>query len=179
MDHQQSHVMHQSSCKSGFQMTKKGIFSCSINKRTMDCGCNQNHFHWSTIADVGECIDYLIESRHRLYKEIFQQILLLCRVESSKVCAWETSSFFLPEPKICPLSVDLASLSPLLYIWSGHYARRDGGWGLFDRQKGCVGKGCFRVVGAVFVDFFHFLLFFVTFFTACNFYKLFFLLKQG
>jgi hypothetical protein len=72
-DHQQSRVMHQSSCKSGFQMTKKGIFSCSINKRTMDCGCNHNHFHLSDIADVGECIDYLIESRHRLYKEIFQQ----------------------------------------------------------------------------------------------------------
>ncbi len=73
-DHQQSRVMHQSSCKSGFKMTKKGIFSCSINKRTMDCGYNHNHFHLSAIADVGECIDYLIESRHRLYEEIFQQI---------------------------------------------------------------------------------------------------------
>jgi hypothetical protein len=71
-NHQQSCVMHQSSCKSGFQMTKKGMFSCSINKR-MDCGCNHNHFHLSDIADVSECIDYLIESRHRLYEEIFQQ----------------------------------------------------------------------------------------------------------
>lgn len=39
----------------------------------MDCVCNHNHFHLSDIADVGECIDYLIESRHRLYEEIFQQ----------------------------------------------------------------------------------------------------------
>jgi predicted enzyme related to lactoylglutathione lyase len=34
-------------------------------------------------------------------------------------------------------------------------------------------------MGAVFVDFFHFLLLFVTFFIACNFYKLLFTVETG
>jgi len=34
-------------------------------------------------------------------------------------------------------------------------------------------------VGAAFVNFFHFLLLFVTFFIACNFYKLLFIVETG
>jgi hypothetical protein len=36
-------------------------------------------------------------------KKSFSRILLLCRLESLKVCAWEIHIFFLPQPKICPL----------------------------------------------------------------------------
>jgi hypothetical protein len=84
-----------------------------------------------------------------------------------------------------------------LYIWSAHYARSAGGWGLFDDQKqtvvqGCLNvvRGCFRWPFSPFVTFLllvtfvsYFLLLkgvkFVTFFTACNFHKLLFYCWQG
>jgi hypothetical protein len=51
-----------------------------------------------------------------------------------------------------------------LYIWSAHYARSARGWGLFDHQKQIVVRGYFCWPFS----------FFVIFFTACNFCKLFF-----
>ncbi len=58
-----------------------------------------------------------------------------------------------------------------LYIWSARYARSAWGWGLFDHQKQTVVRGCLPVVRGCFCWPFSL---FVTFFTACNFCKLFF-----
>ncbi len=58
----------------------------------------------------------------------------------------------------------------LLYIWREIdliLILMDACWRLFDHKKG-------HVVAGFFFDLFHFLLFFVTFFTACNFCKLLF-----
>ncbi len=67
----------------------------------------------------------------------------------------------------------LMFFSPL-YIWSGHYAHKVAGWRLFDHQKPNVMPGYSSVMPGFFFDFFDFLFFFVTFFTTCNFCKLFF-----
>jgi hypothetical protein len=66
-----------------------------------------------------------------------------------------------------------------LYIWYAHYARSARGWGLFDHQKETVVRGCFSVVRGCICWFFHFLLLFVTFFTARNFCKLLFPVESG
>jgi hypothetical protein len=63
-----------------------------------------------------------------------------------------------------------------LYIWSGHYARKDAGWRLFDHKKSPVVAGCFLVVAGCFCWPFSL---FVTFFTARNFYKLLFTVERG
>ncbi len=51
--------------------------------------------------------------------------------------------------------------------------------GCLTAKKGAQGRVVFAQWGAVFVDFFHILLLFVTFFTAHNFYKLFFTAETG
>jgi hypothetical protein len=62
-----------------------------------------------------------------------------------------------------------------LYIWSGHYARNAAGPRPFDHQKPTVMPGPFSVM----LGLFFFFSLFVTFFTACNFHKLFFTVERG
>jgi hypothetical protein len=100
-----------------------------------------------------------------------------------------------------PQNIHLDWMSPInLYIWSGHYICKVGGWGLFDHQKPTVMRsylsvvwGCFCWPFSLFVTFLllvtfvnyflllkvHLLLLFVTFFTTCNFCKLFFIVEGG
>jgi hypothetical protein len=67
-------------------------------------------------------------------------------------------------------------ISASLYIWSGHYARKDAGWRLFDPKKGCVVAGCSPVVAGCICWPFSL---FVTFFTARKFWKLLFTVERG
>ncbi len=68
--------------------------------------------------------------------------------------------------------VTLYHLPAFLHIWSDHYARKDAGWRLFDHKKDIVVADCFPLWQAVFLIFSFFVILF-TFFTACNFCKLF------
>jgi hypothetical protein len=66
-------------------------------------------------------------------------------------------------------------LKPIHMIWALRH--KVAGWRLFDHQKETVMPGFFTVLPGFFFDFFHFLLLFVTFFTACNFCKLLFIIE--
>ncbi len=82
-----------------------------------------------------------------------------------------TTLCFYPPPKLFGIRVFHNGMGlGLLYIWFDHYARKDAGWRLFDHKKDTVVASCFCWPFSLFVTF-------VTFFTACNFCKLFFIVE--
>jgi hypothetical protein len=72
--------------------------------------------------------------------------------------------------------VTIYHLPAFLYIWSDHYTRKDAGWKLFDHKKDIVVIDSFPVVAGCFCWPFSF---FVIFFIACNFCKLFFTVESS